>query len=54
MFNQFFNTLNNLFWIRYVVEPTRYRLGKFPYILDLTFTNNVAMIKNMPYPLGFG
>ena len=51
---QFLDTLNDLFWIQHVTEPTRYRLDQSPHILDLVFTNEEAMINDISYLPGLG
>ena len=50
----FLDILNDLFWTQHVTEPTRYRPGQSPHILDLAFTNEAGMINNMSYLPGLG
>ena len=44
----------DLFLHQHVLEPTRFRQGERAHTLDLIFTNEVGMVKNMQYCPGLG
>ena len=50
----FLDTVDDLFLFQHISEPTRYRQEETPSLLDLIFTNEQDMIKNLAYlpPLG--
>ena len=47
--SMFIDTLQDLFLKQHVTEPTRYRNGEEPSILDLIITNEVGMVQNLSY-----
>ena len=50
----FIDLLNGCFLHQHVTEPTRYRLGTEPHILDLVITNEENMVKNLNLEAGLG
>jgi len=48
--------MNDLFLFQRITEPTRYRQGDHPSLLDLVLTNEIDLIKDITYlpPLGNG
>ena len=50
----FINCIQDNYWYQHVTNPTRYREGDEPSILDLVFTNEENMIEKIDYqsPLG--
>ena len=47
--HRFVNSTQDLFLHQHVLEPTRFRHGERAHTLDLIFTNEVGMVKNMQY-----
>ena len=47
-------TLQDLFLKQHVTEPTRYRNGEEPSLLDLIITNEEGMIQNLSYHPALG
>ena len=47
--SMFMETLQDLFLKQHVTEPTRYREGEKPSLLDLIITNEIGMIQNVSY-----
>ena len=52
--NQFLESIEDLFLTRHVRQPTRYREGKNPSLLDLILTNEEDMIESLTYNQGLG
>ena len=50
----FMETLQDLFLKQHVTEPTRYRNGEEPSLLDLVITNEEGMIQNLSYHPALG
>ena len=50
----FTETLQDLFLKQHVTEPTRYRNGEEPSLLDLIITNEEGMIQNLSYHPALG
>ena len=50
----FLDTLSDLFLHQHVTEPTRYRAGSSPHILDLILTNEEDMVQDIAYHPGLG
>ena len=50
----FMETLQDLFLKQHVTEPTRYRNGEEPSLLDLIITNEEGMIQNLSYHPALG
>jgi len=52
--NRFYETTQDLFLSQYITEPTRYREGAEPSVLDYVFMNEEDLIENVTYeePLG--
>ena len=50
----FIDTLNDLFLYQHVTEPTRYRAGSTPHILDLVISNEEGMVQDISYDPGLG
>ena len=50
----FINTIQGHFFIQHVTEPTRYRHGEQPNLLDLILTNEEGMVQNLTYHHGLG
>ena len=50
----FIETVQDCLLYQHIKDPTRYRLGETPNTLDLVFTNEEGMVKNIQYlsPLG--
>ena len=50
----FIDTIQDIYWYQHISEPTRYREGEDPSLLDLVFTNEEAMIQHIQHqsPLG--
>ena len=52
--NLFLDTIHDYLLCQHVTEPTRYRLGTEPHILDLILTNEEEMVDNIAYLHGLG
>ena len=52
--HRFVNSTQDLFLHQHVLEPTRFRQGERAHTLDLIFSNEVGMVKNMQYCPGLG
>lgn len=52
--HQFLSTVQDLFLFQHVTEPTRYRDGVSPSLLDLILTNEEGMITSMDFCPGLG
>ena len=52
--HQFLEVLNDCFLTQHVTQPTRFRPGETPHILDLILTNEDGMIKNIVHESGLG
>ena len=50
----FFSTVQDLFLFQHVTEPTRFRDGVRPSLLDLILTNEEGMMENIDYGPGLG
>ena len=51
----FLDTLNDLFLHQHITEPTRYRAGSSPHVLDLVLTNEEDMVwQDIAYHPGLG
>ena len=50
----FMETIKDLFLKQHVTEPTRYRNGEEPSLLDLIMTNEDGMIQNLSYQPALG
>ena len=50
----FINTIQDHFLMQHVTEPTRYRQGEQPNLLDLILTNEEGMVQNLTYHPGLG
>ena len=50
----FLDTLNDLFLYQHVTDPTRYRAGGSPHVLDLVLTNEEDMVRDITYHPGLG
>ena len=50
----FFSTIQDMFLYQHVTEPTRYREGCKPSLLDLILTNEEGMITSLTYCPGLG
>jgi len=50
----FIDTAQNLYLVQHVMEPTHYRPGITPHILNLVFTNEQTMINEVQYLPGLG
>ena len=49
----FIDTIQDLFLFQHMQEPTRYRPGTTPSLLDLVFTNEANMINHIDYLLAW-
>ena len=50
----FFDTIQDCVLFQLVMQPTRFRQGAEPHILDLILTNAEAMIHNIKFTAGLG
>ena len=50
----FLDTTQDLYLFQHITEPTHYRQGETPHILDLVFTNEQTMINDIQYLPGLG
>ena len=50
----FVNTTQGCFLYQHIAEPTRYRQGEEPSVLDLVFSNEEGMVHNLAYQPGLG
>ena len=50
----FMETLQDLFLIQHVIEPTRYRHSEEPSLLDLIITHDVGMVDKLTYHPALG
>ena len=50
----FLDVINDLFLFQHITDPTRFRQGDTPSLLDLVFTNELDMINKMNYLLPLG
>jgi len=52
--NMFLIKMQDLFLEQLILEPTRYRLGQTPHVLDLVITNNIYFVNEIVFqdPLG--
>ena len=50
----FVNTIQDCFLYQHVTEPTRYRHGEEPSLLDLILSNGEGMVHNLEYHPGLG
>ena len=52
--SQFFSTIQDLFLFQHVTEPTRFREGTSPSLLDLILTNEEGMVVSVDHCPGLG
>ena len=52
--HSFIETIQDCLLYQHVQCPTRYRLGETPSVLDLVFTNEEGMVRNLEYLPGLG
>ena len=52
--DSFIDTIQDLFLFQHIQEPTRFRSGATPNLLDLIFTNEAYMINHIDYLPGLG
>ena len=52
--HSFIEAVNGYFLFQHVFQPTRYRHGETPSVLDLVFSNEENMVKNLTYSAGLG
>lgn len=52
--DRFTECINDCFWFQHVDQPTRYRGDQRPSILDLVFTNQENVVKDLSYNAPFG
>ena len=52
--DQFLQLIHNFFLFQHVMQPTRYRQGERPEILDLIFSNEDGMVTNIDHLSGIG
>ena len=52
--SSFLNTIQDCFLHQHVAEPTRYRRGEEPSLLDLVLSNEEGMVYNLAHKLGLG
>ena len=52
--HRFLEAMNDCYLIQHVSNPTRYRPGATPHILDLILTNEDGMIRNLQHEAGLG
>lgn len=52
--SQFIRTFQHCFLYQHVTEPTRYRQGEEPSLLDLVMSNEEGMVSNINYQPGLG
>ena len=52
--SHFLETLQDLFLKQHVTEPTRYRYGVVPSLLDLIITNEAGMVESLTYHPALG
>ena len=50
----FLDKIHDLFFFQHVIEPTRFRLGTTPSLLDLVFINEPYMVRDISYLPGLG
>ena len=50
----FLEALHDHFLFQHICQPTRYRLGETPNILDLVLSNEEDMVRNLEYLPGLG
>ena len=48
------DTIHDTFLYQHVTEPTRYRMGETPHILDVVLTNEEGMVRSLSYGPGIG
>ena len=46
--------IHDLFFFQHVIEPTHFRMGTTPSLLDLVFTNEPYMVRDISYLPGLG
>ena len=52
--HMFIDVVQDCFLEQHILQPTRYRLGEEPHTLDLVFSNEDGMIRNIMYHPGLG
>ena len=52
--HRFLNIIHNCLLFQHVLQPTRFREGETPHILDLLFTNEEGMVSGLTYLPGLG
>ena len=52
--HKFLEALDDCFLSQHVTEPTRFRPGETPHTLDLIFSNEEGMVRNLCYESGLG
>ena len=52
--HSFIDAINYCYLFQHVNQPTRYRHGENPRVLDLIFSNEEGMVKNLSYSAGLG
>ena len=51
---EFYDTVQECVLFQHVNEPTRFRPGSFPHVLDLVLTNEEKIVKSIKYSSGLG
>ena len=54
LLSSFITTIQECFLHQHVTEPTRFRFGKEPSLLDLILCNEKGMVYNLAYHPGLG
>ena len=50
----FLDKIHDLFFFQHVIEPTHFRMGTTPSLLDLVFINEPYMVRHISYLSGLG